>query len=181
MTRAGRTLAATLAMAAVGFAAYVDHEGYAPVAKPPVPGDVPTYGFGSTRGPDGQPLKGGEKITRAEAIELAKRDVTVHEREFRRCLDGVRLYQHEYDALMSLALNVGAAVVCRSSIPAKLRAGDYAAACATFLEFNKFCSRPRMLVAGKRVCPPGALKPLPGLTKRRQQEYRMCMGENHAE
>jgi lysozyme len=173
MNTAQRLTVAALALSATGFAAYVGYEGFSPVAVPPVAGDVPTYGFGTTRGPDGKPLKGGEKITPPQAVKLALRDVAVHEREFRGCLSGVLLYPHEYDALMSLTLNVGAHAVCNSSIPAKLKAGDYVAACRTILDFGKFCTKPRI----HGICPVGALKPLPGLMARRQKEYRMCLGE----
>jgi lysozyme len=178
MSTKTRLSVAALALSAAGFAAYVDYEGFAPVAVPPVAGDVPTYGFGTTRGPDGKPLKGGEKITPPQAVKLAVRDVAVHERGLKACLSGVLLHQHEYDALMSLTLNVGAYKVCNSSIPGKLKAGDYAAACRTILDFGNFCTKPRIRVEGRAVCPLGALKPLPGLMARRQKEYRMCLGED---
>jgi lysozyme len=174
-----RALITTLTLSATGFAAYVGYEGFSPVAVPPVAGDVPTYGFGTTLGPDGKPLKGGEKITPPQAVKLAVRDVEVHERRLKACLAGIKLYQHEYDALMSLGLNVGAQKVCNSSIPEKLKAGDYAAACRTILDFGNFCTKPKIRVEGRTVCPPGALKPLPGLMARRQKEYRMCLGEDH--
>lgn len=176
-----RLLVAAMTLSAAGLATYVGYEGYAPVAAAPVRGDVPTYGFGTTRGPDMRPLKGGEKITPGEAVKLAVRDVAVHEGDLKNCLAGVMLHQHEYDALMSLALNVGAGAVCDSSIPGKLRAGDYADACKTFLDFDRFCTRPKVRdAAGKLVCPPGAKKRLAGLTTRRQAEYRQCLGAGDA-
>jgi lysozyme len=155
---------------------YIGYEGFSETAVPPVAGDVPTYGFGTTRGPDNSPLRGGEKITPPAAVALALRDVEAHEGILKKCLAGVALYQHEYDAFVSLELNTGA--VCGSSIPAKLRAGDYAAACKTILDFDGFCTKPKVKnAAGKRVCPPGAMKKLPGLTKRRQAEYQTCIGD----
>jgi lysozyme len=169
---------ATLALSATGFAAYLGYEGWSEYAKPPVPGDVRTYGFGSTRDRAGKPLKEGDTITPPAAVALALRDVTVHEGMLKKCLDGVTLYPHEYDTYMSLALNVGTEAVCDSSIPAKLRAGDYAAACKTILDFSKFCTEPKVRnAAGKRVCPPGALVQLPGLKARREKEYLTCMGD----
>jgi lysozyme len=176
MNNKARASIAVLTLSAVGFAAYVGNEGYSSVAVPPIAGDVPTYGFGTTRGPDGKPLKGGEKIAPHRAVQLAVRDVAVHERELKSCLSGVLLYPYEYDALMRLTLNVGARVVCESSIPAKIKAGDYKATCEAFLDFDHFCSKPKVRVAGKYVCPEGAWKRLPALTARRQQEYKMCMG-----
>jgi lysozyme len=173
-----RSLAAGLAMTAAGFAAYLTHEGYSPTAVPPVAGDVPTYGFGTTRGPDGKPLRGGEKITPPAAVKLALRDVTVHEGGLKACLHDVMLAQHEYDALVSLALNVGTGAVCGSSIPGKARAGRYAEMCKTILDFDGFCSQPKVRKAGRLICPPGAWTRLRGLTLRREAEYKTCMGEN---
>ncbi|MCL1861806.1 MAG: lysozyme [Proteobacteria bacterium] len=162
--------------AAVGFGAYVGYEGYSDTAKPPIAGDVPTYGFGTTRDAAGNLLKGGEKIAPPQAVKLALRDVAVHEERLKKCLIGIDLAQNEFDAYVSLELNTGA--VCASSIPGKLRAGDYAAACKTILDFDGYCTKPKIRnAAGKAVCPPGAMKKLPGLTKRRQAEYRMCLGE----
>jgi hypothetical protein len=40
-------------------------------ARQPIKGDVPTYGFGGTRNPDGKLLRGGEKITPSQAVTLA--------------------------------------------------------------------------------------------------------------
>jgi lysozyme len=174
---AARTAIGALALSAVGFGAYVGYEGYSATATPPVKSDVPTYGFGTTRGPDGQPLKGGEAITPPTAVRLALRDVQTHENGLKRCMADVALTQYEFDALMSLALNVGTSAVCNSSIPVKARAGDYAAMCAAILGFDKFCSKPKARnAAGKLACPPGALMPIKGLTARREKEYQMCIG-----
>lgn len=161
--------------AVVGFGAYAVYEGYSDTAKPPVAGDVPTYGFGTTRDADGNLLKVGEKITPPQAVALALRDVAAHEGRLKKCLENIQLTQYEFDAYMSLELNTGA--VCTSSIPAKLRAGDYEAACKAILEFDGYCTKPKIRsAAGKMACPPGAMKKLPGLTRRRQAEYRMCIG-----
>ncbi|MDR1710008.1 MAG: glycoside hydrolase family protein [Candidatus Accumulibacter sp.] len=169
---------AGLALSLAGFAAYTQYEGWSGVARPPVRGDVATYGFGSTRGPNGEALHGGERIDPPRAVALAVRDVREHEARLKRCLEGVQLSQAEFDAFMSLALNVGSAKVCASSIPAKLKAGQYDAACRTILDFGKFCTAAK--VDGK--CPPGALVELDGLMKRRRAEYRTCIsgGENRA-
>lgn len=175
-----RVAVAALTLSAVGFVTYIGYEDWSATATPPVPGDVNTYGFGSTRDAEGRPLKGGEKISPPQALRLALRDVTAQTRGLKKCLAGVSLYQHEYDALSSLALNVGAQAVCASSIPAKAHAGAYTAMCRTILDFDGFCARPKVKNAdGEYVCPPGALKKLPGLTKRRQAETRQCLGENN--
>ena len=173
-----RVVVAGMAMTAMGLVAYTNFEGYAPTAVPPVAGDVPTYGFGSTRDADGRPVQAGAVITPLQAVQLAARDVRVHEAALKKCLDGVVLLPYEFDAYMSLALNVGPEAVCGSSIPAKLRAGEYEKACQTILDFSGFCTKPKVRnAAGRRVCPPGAMKKLPGLVKRREAEHQMCMGE----
>ncbi|MDR1889424.1 MAG: glycoside hydrolase family protein [Zoogloeaceae bacterium] len=160
---------AALALTLSGFAAYVGYEGYFPVAKPPVAGDVATYGFGTTTGADGKPLKGGEKITPPAAVQLAVRDVEAHSERLKGCLEGVSLTQNEFDAYLSLALNVGTANVCKSSIPAKLKRGDYAAACKTILDFKKAQGRDCSLAANKSFCG--------GIWIRRQGELKLCLGE----
>ncbi|MDR2113415.1 MAG: lysozyme [Candidatus Accumulibacter sp.] len=168
-----RRAAAILAVSGAGFAAYLGFEGYSETAVAPVKGDVPTYGFGTTRGPDLAPLKGGEQIAPEAAVRLAFRDLKRHEDNLKQCLGGADLFQHEYDAFLSLDTNTGG--VCASSIPDKLKAGDYAAACKTILDFDGFCTKPKITnAAGKKVCPPGARIVLPGLVRRRNAEYRLC-------
>ncbi|MDR1423485.1 MAG: glycoside hydrolase family protein [Azoarcus sp.] len=173
-----RTAVAGLTMMVTGFTAYIGYEGFVGVAAPPVKGDAITYGHGTTKDANGNPLKAGATITPVEAVKLAARDVCEHEGPLKKCLAGVALHSHEFDAYMSLALNVGTAAVCGSSIPDKLQAEDYAAACKTILDFAGYCTKPKIRnAAGRLVCPPGALKKLPGLVRRREAEYRMCMGE----
>jgi hypothetical protein len=50
---------ASLALTAAGLVGILNWEGWSPKAVPPVKGDVPTYGFGTTTDVAGQPLKGG--------------------------------------------------------------------------------------------------------------------------
>jgi lysozyme len=159
--------ALTLGAAALG-TGILAYEGFSEAARRPVPGDVPTYGYGSTVKADGQPVRLGERITRPAARALAARDVRVKEGQLKSCLAGVRLYQYEYDALVSLAYNVGAAAVCRSSIVPKLRAGDYAAACQTILSFRKVQGRDCFAPANQRFCG--------GIKTRRESEYATCLG-----
>lgn len=177
MSKFPRSVIAVLVFSAGGFAVMSSHESYTGTAAQPLPGDKWTYGLGSTTRPDGQPVQPTDKITPPKAIQLAVRDVAVKEAVLKRCINAP-LYQHEYDALVSLAYNVGPAAVCESSIPRKLASGDYAAACATILEFDKFrdCNKPRIFSQKKQVweCP---LVKIKGLTIRRQAEYRQCMGQ----
>lgn len=165
-----RVSIAALILSAAGFSFIALDEGYAPKAVPPVPGDVPTYGLGSTTHADGTPVKAGETIAPPEAIQLAVRDISVKEAALKRCIPAeVKLTQGEYDAIVSLAYNVGAGAVCVSSIPRKLAAGDYAAACRTILDFKRVQGRDCSLPENRSFCG--------GIWTRRQREYRQCMGE----
>lgn len=147
-----RVLVAMLSLSAAGFAGVALQEGYTEQAVRPVPGDVPTYGLGSTVREDGQPVRMGERIQPPQAIRLAVRDIDAKERVLRGCFGESALFQHEYDAFVDLAYNVGPAAVCRSSIPRKVLAGDYAAACRTILDFRKVQGRDCSLAENRRFC-----------------------------
>lgn len=124
-----RITVATLALSAVGFVAIVRHEGYEPVAKPPVPGDVCTGGFGTTEG-----VKCGDRIEPVKAVERALRDVGKFESAIRQCVK-VPLSQGEYDAAVSFTYNLGGKTFCESSIVELWNAGDYAGGCAAFSKY----------------------------------------------
>lgn len=149
-----RAAIAGLALSAAALVGLVAHEGYSDKAYTPVPGDVPTIGFGTTQG-----VKLGDKITPQKALERALADVQKFEGAIKRCVK-VPLYQHEYDAYLLLQYNIGEGAFCGSTLVKKLNAGDYAGACAEVLNWDRF--------KGKR---------LRGLTIRRQQDYQKCIGE----
>lgn len=142
-----------------------NHEHFRGNAYIPVKGDVPTIGFGTTEG-----VKMGDKITPERALIRLLADANAYERAIKGCVTAP-LYQREYDAYLSLTYNIGAGAFCRSSIPKKLAAGDYAAACETIRDFNGVCvERDRR---GKCI----KKKVLRGLEIRREAEYRQCTGE----
>lgn len=144
---------AALSLSAAGFVGIVAHEGYRDAAYRPVPGDVPTIGFGTTEG-----VKMGDRTTPVAALERALRDVQKFEGAIKRCVT-VPLHQHEYDAYLSLSYNIGAGAFCGSTLVRHLNAREYERACAQILRWDKFNGAP-----------------LPGLTRRRQEEYRKCTG-----
>ena len=170
MTTRTRLAAASLALSAAGLIGIAVSEGYEPVARPPVPGDVPTGGFGSTRSETG-PMRLGERVDPVRGLILLQRDATEAERIVRRCAP-VPMYQHEFDAFVSLVYNVGPGKAgvkdgfCElkrggpSTIVRRLLAGDYRGACDALLSWDKFHG-----------------KPLRGLTLRRQRERAQCLGE----
>ena len=146
---------AALSLSAVGLIGIANHESFVDHTYKDAVG-VNTIGFGTTAG-----VKPGQTITPQRALIRLNDDVGVFEREMRTCLGGVALYQHEWDAYVSLTYNIGSGAFCRSSIVRKLRRSppDYKGACESILLFNK---------AGGRV--------LTGLVKRRQAEYNQCIG-----
>lgn len=149
---ARKTLAA-LTLSAAGLVGIVAHEGYSGTAIVPVPGDVPTLGFGTTEG-----VRLGDRTTPPQALARALQDVQRYEGALRRCVTAP-LHQHEYDAYTSLAYNIGPTAFCSSTLVRRLNAGDYAEACGEILRWDKFKGR--------------ALR---GLTLRRQAEFRQCTG-----
>jgi lysozyme len=144
---------AALSASALLLVSLANFEGYRSKAYIPVPGDVPTIGYGTTDG-----VKMGDTVTKAEAMVLLRKDVAGFEGVVKRCVK-VPLYQYEYDAYTSLAYNVGARAFCKSTLVRKLNAGDYAGACAQILRWDRFKGRV-----------------LRGLTNRRRVEYGQCMG-----
>lgn len=148
-----RTQVASLALSAAALVGIVFHEGYSDRAIIPVPGDVPTIGFGTTDG-----VKMGDRTTPAKALQRALADIGKFEGALKQCVT-VPLFQYEYDAYLSLSYNIGSRAFCSSTLVRKLNAQDYAGACTEILKWDKF---------------KGAA--LPGLTSRRKQELTQCRG-----
>lgn len=159
MSNKARAGIAVLVLSAAGLLGITGSEGFTEKAVVPVAGDVPTIGHGSTRRPDGSPVRMGDTITRQEALIWAKADIARFESTLKRCVT-VPLTPGEYDAYVSLAYNIGPGAFCKSTLVRKLNAGDYPGACAEIKRWDK--------MGGKR---------LRGLTARREREYRQCVGE----
>jgi lysozyme len=150
-----RAQVAGLVLSAAALVGIVMHEGYSSRAIIPVPGDVPTIGFGTTEG-----VKMGDTITPPKALQRALADIGKFEGALKRCVKAP-LFQHEYDAYLSLSYNIGSGAFCGSTLVRKLNAQDYAGACLEILKWDKF---------------KGAA--LPGLSDRRKQEFRQCKGSD---
>lgn len=173
-----RTAVAALVLSAVGFAGVAMHEGYSDQAIIPVPGDVPTYGLGSTVKEDGAPVRMGETITPQKAIRLSVSHIAKDETQLRKCIgDETQLYQNEWDAYVSLAYNIGPNAVCNSSIPAKLKAGQYESACRTIGEFvcGPATQATRAKQGEKCYRKDKPLRVLKGLVIRRNEEVALCL------
>lgn len=148
-----------LVVSVAGLGGIAVHEGYRDKAYIPVPGDVPTIGYGSTTYEDGSRVKIGDTITRKKAEDLLGNKVNMFERQVKSCVK-VPLAQNEYDSFVSLTYNIGGNAFCNSTLVRKLNTYDYEGACKEILKWDKFKGNP-----------------LPGLTKRRMQEYKLCSGQ----
>lgn len=124
---------------------------------------VQTVGYGTTRYASGQVVRAGDRITPERALIELGANVEKFEVEMRQCIGDIPLAQHEWDAFVSLAYNIGTGAFCRSSVVRNLhkQPPDYAAACAAIKLYNK---------AGGKI--------LRGLVIRREAEYKLCIGEN---
>lgn len=159
---APRSALAALALSAAGLVGIALHEGYSDKAVVPVKGDVPTLGFGTTAG-----VKPGDTTTPPQALARALADVQRFEGALKTCVR-VPLHQHEYDALVSFAYNVGSGAFCGSTLVRKLNAQDYGGACRELLRWTFFQGKDCAAPAHARLCG--------GLAARRQQEFAQCMG-----
>lgn len=149
-----RTSIASLCISAACQAGIAGYEGYRGEAYLPTKNDRPTIGFGETKG-----VRMGDKTTPERALVQLLKSTEAHAGSIRPCIN-VPLYQHEWDAYVSLAYNIGTTSFCKSTLVKKLNAEDYAGACKEILRWDK--------QAGKT---------LPGLRMRRQGEYAMCIGK----
>ena len=116
--------------------------------------NVWTIGFGSTKG-----VKSGDTIDPVKALQRKLDDVQKFEGAIKQCVK-VPLHQHEYDAYLSLAYNIGPIAFCNSTLVRRLNDQDYAGACREILRWDK---------AGG--------KPVRGLTLRREAEHKQCIGQ----
>jgi GH24 family phage-related lysozyme (muramidase) len=113
----------------------------------PTPDDVPTIGWGHTKG-----VQMGDTCTQEEADAWLLEDVAGFEDAVRSSVR-VPITQNQFDALVSLAYNIGAGAFRSSTLLRKLNAGDHEGAARELPRWDK-----------------QAGKPLAGLTRRRAAE-----------
>lgn len=156
-----RMLVGGIGASAIAVAIIAGFEGYSGRAYDDGVG-VHTVGFGTTRHPDGAPVRPGDSVTPQRAVVMLARDADRIAQELAACIGEVPLARHEWDAYVSWAYNVGSTAACNSTLVKRLKQTppDYAGACRELLRWTR---------AGGRE--------LPGLVKRRQTEYRLCIGE----
>lgn len=148
-----RQAVAALVISASTLVGIAIHEGYVGKTYLDAVG-VPTIGFGETKG-----VKPGQTTTPERALVQLLKSADEHAKGMISCIK-VPLAQNEYDAYLSFTYNVGVGAFCRSTLVKKLNSQDYDGACAELLKWDK---------AGGKT--------LPGLTRRRQEEFKTCSGK----
>ena len=117
------------------------------------PAKIPTIGYGNTFYSDGRKVKLGEQISKSDALELleivANKDFA--DKIFPSII--VPVTQNQFDAMVSLAYNIGVGNFLKSTLLKKVNAGDFIGASNEFLKWNKS--------GGKELL---------GLTRRRKKE-----------
>ena len=78
----------------------------------------------------------GKTYTLPECMEMTTGSITKHANEVLACTPTTRWKQHEFDAITSLAYNVGASTVCRSGLGDLLRANRMAEACTRIKSYS---------------------------------------------
>lgn len=121
----------------------------------PTPNDKPTIGWGST-GPD---IRLGMTWTQAQADARFASDLAAFAAGVVKAIGTARTTQNQFDAMVSLAYNIGLSAFQSSSVLTNHRAIHYATAALAFRLWNK-----------QRDLKTGQLVVLAGLTKRRAAE-----------
>jgi lysozyme len=116
------------------------------------PANVPTIGYGCTEG-----VRLGMVWTEAEALAGLAKEIAKFEETVSRVVT-VPINQNEYDAMVSLAYNIGSSAFSRSTVLKRLNKGDRAGAAKAFEMWVR---------GGGRV--------LPGLVSRRKREAALFL------
>ena len=122
------------------------------------PAKIPTIGYGNTFYSDGRKVKLGEQISKTDALKLLE---VIANRDFADKIFPsikVKVTQNQFDAMVSLAYNIGTGAFLKSTLLKKVNAGDFAGASEEFLRWNK--------ANGKEVL---------GLTRRREREKQLFL------
>lgn len=164
---------AALVLSASTLVGIAMHEGYRGEAHIPVPGDVPTIGYGETKG-----VRIGDRTDPVRALVRLQASADEYAQAVRRCAP-VPMHQYEFSAFVSLTYNIGQGAFCASSIPAQLAAGNYAAACETIMSYvcGPATEATRAKPGQRCYSTKKPLRVIRGLENRRQAEYRECIGQ----
>lgn len=162
LSSVARVTVAALTLSAAGLVGLVKWEGYRGDAYTPTKGDVPTIGFGSTKG-----VKLGDRTDPVSALQRAQQEIsTEYEAAVKRCVK-VPMHQHEFDAMVDTTYNVGTKAFCGSTMVRRLNAGDYDGACDAILLWKMYQRKDCSLPANKRLCG--------GVWSRRLEAHELCL------
>lgn len=141
-----RVAAVGIALSAVYYADKVREEGFTKHPVIPVEGDRPTIGFGSTYYEDGKPVAMTDSpITRDRAWSIVQAHNAKEQAEFNRTLDGVLLFQPEYELFFGWRYQYGIGRWKTSGMLRNLKRGERFAACNSLLEYKFMHSSKRPL------------------------------------
>lgn len=129
---------------------------------PATGGEPYTVGYGTTSSAGVGKVTRGMSITEVQAESMLVRSLVIYEKAVTAALKNPPT-QHQFDALVSLAYNIGNANMRNSSVVKYLNAGEPTRAADAFLLWNK---------AAGRV--------MPGLTRRRQAERQLFLKPDQA-
>lgn len=166
MSNTQRTLIAALTLSAAGFVGIISQESFTSAAIIPTRGDVPTMGYGSTTHEDGRPVRLGDTTTPDKALARTLAYVQDDEADMRKSLDGVALYQDEYDVYLDWRYQYGASAWRNSSMLRELQVGHYPAACNALLKY-KFSAGYDCSIPGNKICA--------GVWSRQLKRHAKCM------
>lgn len=116
------------------------------------PANVWTIGYGHTKG-----VRQGMMISHKDADKLLEQDLRYFESAVTSAVT-VEISQNQFDALVSFAFNVGAGAFKGSTLLSLLNRKHYISAAEQFLRWTR-----------------GGGKVLPGLVKRRREEYELFL------
>lgn len=134
-----------------------EFEGFSSVAYL-CPAKIPTIGYGNTFWEDGRKVRIGEQISKSKALELLE---FVANKDFADKIFPfieVSISQNQFDAMTSLAYNIGVGAFSNSTLLKRVNAKDFIGAGNEFLKWDK-----------------SGGKPLLGLTRRRQREKELFL------
>lgn len=117
---------------------------------------IPTIGWGNTFYADGRKVKLGDQISKTDALELLEFVANKYFADKIFPLIKVEVNQNQFDAMVSLAYNIGVGAFSNSTLLKRVNAKDFIGAANEFLRWNR---------AGGKV--------LLGLTRRRKREYEL--------
>lgn len=112
-----------------GLAFIKAHEGLRLKAYKDIGGTL-TIGYGSTTN-----VREGQVISEARATQLLADDLVRFEKVVNETIFGVPVSQSQYDALVSLAFNIGTEAFRKSTLAKKLKAKDYDGAASQFMSW----------------------------------------------